>query len=180
MLLTRAEALHWATYYKKDWQTYLDTDEFWNSIMTAYKNKDLPLPLLPNTQTIWKAIKRFKCIENCGGCCHYGIVPVTAYDVKRLSDNGIDLEKTIWSASDGSAHLNASPDCQFLKDNKCTIYNIRPECCFVYPLQLGTKEQLRIRIFCKPTLDLARKIVIDAMKEGGKIIFPDLTIIQEV
>jgi Fe-S-cluster containining protein len=106
-------------------------------------------------------------------------VPVTAFDIKRMVDNGVDIDKLLWRNPDGSVHLVAEPDCPFLKDNLCTIYAFRPETCFIYPLQCGDKNQLSIRLFCAPTLEMTRKVVVDAMNEGGKILLPDLTIIAE-
>jgi Fe-S-cluster containining protein len=181
MLLTKAEAQHWAKYLNKDWKTFFDQDEFWDGLYDAYNGKDVGLPLLPNTVTKWKLIKRLQCPPGkCGKCCHYGYAGMSPYDIKRMTDHGIDVSKCLVEMEDGSVNLvSQNGECPFLKDNACSIYEYRSETCFTFPLQTHNKQQLSIRLLCRPALELARKVIVDTMGQGGKLLLPDLTIIPE-
>jgi Fe-S-cluster containining protein len=180
MLLTKKENDHWAKYYGQD---FINNDEFWQDCLEVYYNRNIGLPLLYNTLTITKLIKRLKCPSGeCGECCKcYKVVPLSAYDIRRFQDNGIDTSKLI-TLQDGGVTIDAdkSGRCPYLKeDNSCSVYAFRPETCFIFPIQKGKEgEQLNVRLKCQPALDLIRKVITDAINEGGKLLLPDLTVIQ--
>ena len=62
----------------------------------------------------------FKCI-NCGGCC--GPVPISIEEEKEIKNyinkNNLKLKKS----------SKFSIDCKFRVNNKCQIYEVRPEIC---------------------------------------------------
>lgn len=62
----------------------------------------------------------FKCL-NCGGCC--GPVPVSNEEEKKIkkfiTKNKLKIKKA----------KKFSIDCKFRVDNKCQIYEVRPEIC---------------------------------------------------
>lgn len=79
----------------------------------------------------------FKCKDNCGICC--GIVPIPT-DVWNKSQEKI--QKVVQSNHVSEVYVYPITDdlkCCFLtKDNKCAIYNDRPDVCKEY----GTTERL--------------------------------------
>jgi Fe-S-cluster containining protein len=109
------------------------------------------------------------------------VVPLSAYDVQRLKDGGVDIN-TLITLPDGGVTIDADKNgrCPYLKeDNSCSIYAFRPETCFTFPIQKGREgEQLNIRLKCQPALELIRKVITDTVKDGGKLLLPDLTVIQ--
>ena len=84
---------------------------------------------------------RFKC-TGCGGCCTGapGYVWVSPEEIKSLADRlNISEEAFIkkYTRRIGSrislTEDSKSFDCVFLKDNKCQVYNERPEQCRTFP-----------------------------------------------
>ncbi len=72
-----------------------------------------------------------------------------------------------------------------IKDNKCKIYKFRPDTCYFYPIQGSVdaiindkpNRQMRIKIKCLSSLNVARKIITKALSEENGILLPNLTII---
>ncbi len=86
-----------------------------------------------------KVIEDIDCIE-CGKCCMELEINFQIEEIDRLTKYlKIDKEKFITEstkpdqdADTNTLYLNSKP-CQFLKDKKCTIYELRPEQCNSYP-----------------------------------------------
>ncbi len=181
MLLTKQENNHWAKYYSTD---FINDDQFWQDCLKVYYDKNIGLPLLNNAYTVYKLTKIFKCVDNCGECCKcYKMVTLEAYDVAQFKAHGLDVEKLIVT-TDGRVSVDADKNgrCPYLnQDNICSVYSFRPQGCFLFPMQFGTPgKQLNARLKCQPGLVLIRKIITDTINQkDGKILLPDLTIIQK-
>ena len=86
----------------------------------------------------------FQCQPNCGRCCDEpgGIVYLTKDDAKRLAEHhAIEvkewLERDCQTTLDGRFILDSDAEtdiCIYLdSDNKCTVYEARPDQCRAYP-----------------------------------------------
>jgi Fe-S-cluster containining protein len=175
MLLTKAEADHWAKYYGKEF-----TEDYWKDVFEVYQGKNILLPVEHTNLNVLRLLKGFKC-DKCGECCKYKLVPVNAYDIRRLLDAGLDTDKLEEKA--GQAYLISEGGCPMWEDG-CSIYSQRPDTCFMFPIQGpvesesdGRKiKQIRVRLKCQASLELTRKIITQTISQGG-ILLPDLTII---
>lgn len=86
-----------------------------------------------------KAWKEVECLS-CANCCKVMTPTFTKADLKRISTHFRMSEKdfyTKWLSTDpdNGDKVNRIQPCQFLnlKDNKCSIYEIRPEDCAKFP-----------------------------------------------
>lgn len=93
--------------------------------------------------TWWKKGIRFEC-QGSGNCCvsrgQYGYVYFTKEDRKRMAKHlGLKTDvftKNYCEKSDGFFHLKeeeGNPNCRFLKDNRCSVYEGRPTQCRTWP-----------------------------------------------
>lgn len=74
----------------------------------------------------------FDC-TTCGKCCAKLQPPFTSKDIERIeSHHGPLVELLVLDPSNEQYYLKESP-CTFLRDNKCSIYNERPQACADYP-----------------------------------------------
>lgn len=74
---------------------------------------------------------------DCGNCCKVISPTVSQTDIKRISSflqiSEEEFIETYLKTDDTNEYeMNALP-CPFLKDNKCSIYEIRPTVCREYP-----------------------------------------------
>ena len=87
--------------------------------------------------------QRFECLQ-CGECCRSRNVPVTMEDIKRLSkfrdpkefliifdERKLVLERREWDSG-----------CVFLDDTRCTVQEIKPLVCQLYPVCVSDKPLL--------------------------------------
>jgi Fe-S-cluster containining protein len=92
----------------------------------------------------------FNC-SKCGLCCgdtpsktrHVLLPWLDAKEIARFTDKPIgDFATPINGKRPYVFEMRKTPDgkCVFLKDNKCTIYEIRPLICMFYPFELKTCE----------------------------------------
>jgi len=83
----------------------------------------------------FKILKKIKC-KRCGWCCKAQNAMLTIEDVKRLMTHlGYNYQKFHEKYLDKDMKIPylKSP-CPFLdNENRCTIYNIRPKVCKIYP-----------------------------------------------
>ena len=86
-----------------------------------------------------KAWKKVACLD-CGNCCKKMTPTFTKADVTRISAHLNMSEsafKTKWTKvdKDNGDVVNKTEPCQFLNldDNKCSIYEVRPEDCALFP-----------------------------------------------
>lgn len=126
-----------------------------------------------------KAFKRIDCLD-CANCCKTMSPTYTKADVKRISkhlgmsfqqyyDKYLELDKT-------GDYMNKSVPCQFLrKDNKCSIYSVRPRDCSGFPhtqlknFKLYIPETHKQNIeYCPITLNIVENMYNIIVNEGKK------------
>ena len=96
------------------------------------------------------------CLE-CANCCKTCPPIITTDDITRISkylkiSKKQFKRKYILEDIDGSLSLNSVP-CHFLQaDNKCSIYDIRPEACRNYPHSRQRGFSARAKLNAKNTL----------------------------
>lgn len=190
--LDEGETKLFAKYWGRD--DLVKDDEFWHDVYEYYSLEvhDAPLPLMFDPYTVRMVMEMLGCLSGvCGKCCYYDNIQVSQNDIKRIKENTTytdeDLAKLL-TIKDNKVIMNGKPDgCPFLKDNKCTIYDFRPDCCYIFPfsgkgaMAGGEKvKQMQIRIICEPAMAVARKIITEAVSKGKSLLLPDLTIIPKV
>ncbi len=85
-----------------------------------------------------QAFKKIDCLD-CANCCKTMSPTYTKADVKRISKHlGMTFsafyDKYLDKEEGGKDYMNKSIPCQFLrKDNKCSIYAVRPRDCGGFP-----------------------------------------------
>lgn len=172
----------------------VNNEDFWQDVYGYYslEPRDAPLPIRYTPLTVRKVLGMLDCPPGqCGKCCRYKTIKVSAYDIQRITEKtSYSLEdlKGLLKTKEGMTYLNGHPDgCPFLKDNSCTIYEARPDACYLFPI--GSKDaalegkivqQMLIRIRCPQALDVARTLITQALSKGDKLLLPDLTIIPKV
>jgi Fe-S-cluster containining protein len=94
-------------------------------------------------QDWWKSGVVFQC-QGSGKCCtshgEYGFVYMTKKDRSRMAKHLgltlIEFTKKHCDRTDGFFHLKEdpkNPDCLFLKNKRCTVYEARPTQCRTWP-----------------------------------------------
>jgi Fe-S-cluster containining protein len=85
-----------------------------------------------------QAFKKIDCLS-CANCCKTMSPTYTKADVRRISKHlGMTFQeyydKYLEKEDGGKDYMNKSIPCQFLqKDNKCSIYEVRPRDCSGFP-----------------------------------------------
>ena len=109
-----------------------------------------------------------KCI-GCGKCCHCTPIVITGKDIRvmacKLGMNVKEFKKQYTRAYPGNnqlSHFKQEGPCAFLdENNRCKIYDARPDVCRNYPLMKGS----RIPRECATLLGLLHELV----DENGKV-----------
>ncbi|MEA2070060.1 MAG: YkgJ family cysteine cluster protein [Asgard group archaeon] len=71
----------------------------------------------------------------CAKCCIDTEMILSQVDIQRLMERGYEQDSFCYQDDDGFFRLrNSNGQCVFLKENRCTIYDIRPQGCRFYPL----------------------------------------------
>ena len=111
-------------------------DENWE--FRAYLKWHDPPGLDALVQQLYEEISTQIDCTQCGNCCRESAPVLSARDVRRFA-NGLGIsaakfqaESLIPDEEKGKFCFSAKP-CPFLKDNKCTNYENRPEDCRSYP-----------------------------------------------
>ena len=103
--------------------------------------------------------KRVRCFEDCARCCEEMPIPLTLADIERiaahLSVSVLEFFDTycivypaspvMQSRSQGNrSYLSIAfmPPCPFLSEKKCSIYEVRPICCPIFPESIYYKNGL--------------------------------------
>lgn len=170
----------------------VDNDEFWKDVLIHLKDTNAILPMEHNPENVRVLSEMLDCHGgDCGECCRYGITPIYPIDIKRILDSGKktldELQNCIYTRKDGSTYMRGEPvgaDCPLMKDNVCTIYEARPNACWLFPVQMGgvivnNVKQISYRIKCKSSVDVIRKIIGAAIHKEDKILLPNLKIINK-
>ncbi|MGI6472485.1 MAG: YkgJ family cysteine cluster protein [Candidatus Methanomethylophilaceae archaeon] len=84
----------------------------------------------------------FPC-EECGRCCHQELITLLPEEVDRVSSaSGVPLGEFMSSyvgvAGDGRIMLLKTNPCAFLKKEKCSIWDSRPQICKDFPYLVST------------------------------------------
>ena len=161
-------------------------ESFWDDCLKTYIGKSVVLPYDDDPSERRKVSMLVHCPPGvCGQCCrYYDRIAITSGEYKTISSAtgkrvNIDVEGEQF-------FLRIGDCCQFLKDNACTIYDIRPAVCRAFPI-LGPREtvspdgtifkQLQIRLQCPPSLSAIRTTLSQACSGGKLMILPDLSLI---
>jgi len=163
-------------------------EEFWLDVLVRYGEgggTNIPLPIEYNPLTVRRLLDDLDCPPGgCTMCCSYPRTTVKEADDKRIRDNvenpvplNIDAEGVPW--------LDTSEGCPYLKDGACSIYDHRPDVCYLFPimggrtmvLDGGEVKQMVVRIRCMPSLQAVRHIIEEAMEGENKVLLPDLTVL---
>lgn len=89
---------------------------------------------------------RFACLPGCGLCCSYRVL-VTEADRQRLQAADTDPEPWEVAASGELALRRTSGFCLYLDpQQRCTVYEHRPEHCRAYPYLWTTYDQLQLDV----------------------------------
>jgi Fe-S-cluster containining protein len=205
MILTIQDQTMFAKYYGE--QNLIDNDAFWVDVQKVYKDTDIVLPLVVNYKTIRIYQDYMKCNPGeCGGCCNRDwYTSVSKHDYDRIKRNSPEILKIL------DEHLVRSEDesitdeekkkigkmsikgpCPFLKDNVCSIYEIRPDTCKFFPMQLekhmisdidGEKmDMMSVRIQCVQSVNAARSVFRELLdkSEDKLLLLPNLNLVNRV
>ncbi len=113
-----------------------------------------------------------------GHCCRNVHVPLTPFDVLRLSrclqtSTGELLSEWVVISPEGGVEIDGDPQCPFLQDNQCTVYSLRPDSCRMYPfwsVPLPEGEMLVERHTCSGCWQECRpeqRTVATVLEEAG-------------
>ncbi len=87
--------------------------------------------------------------NNCYECCKQTEMTLTEEEVKAIEALGFKIEEFIVLEDFWLVLRNIDKHCFFLKDGKCSIYDVRPKGCRYYPLILDLeKDQIIIDNDC--------------------------------
>lgn len=103
-----------------------------------------------------------KCI-GCGKCCYCSPILITGKDIRvmafKLNMSVKDFKKQYteqYPGLKGFSHFKQEKPCAFLdENNRCKIYDARPDICRNYPLMKGQ----RVPRECKTLLELLQELV---------------------
>ncbi len=80
--------------------------------------------------------------DRCYECCLETEMPLAERDITRIEKLGFQIDEFLEEQDGFMVLRNIASKCFFLKENRCTIYENRPEGCRYYPLiyDLDTDE----------------------------------------
>jgi len=87
------------------------------------------LPVFLKGVALERRRAHFRCTL-CGNCCRFRTTPLTGEDVRRLEGAGY---KDFAEASGEPRMRRTNGKCVFLKDDKCTVHDNRPDVCRDFP-----------------------------------------------
>jgi Fe-S-cluster containining protein len=191
--LTIAEQELFAKYWGRD--DLAHDEDFWADIRLIYigSKVTLPLPVEYNPRTVRRVLDMLKCPRGvCGLCCRYPTLHLAEDDIKAIIQNTKytqeDMDKLLKTDEQG-LYLGCAPDgCPFLKDNVCTIWDCRPNVCYLYPITGGRKamlagqelNQMTIRLHCLASINIVKKIMQMAVTENpNMMLLPDLSVVNK-
>jgi len=108
-----------------------------------------------------------KCI-GCGRCCHCSPIVINPKDIRvmayalHMTVKEFKKQYTeVYPGKPGISHFKQENPCAFLdENNKCKIYNARPDICRDYPLSGGR----RIPIECETLNTIVDKLMVETKK----------------
>lgn len=101
------------------------------------------MPQKPKKELFYEQGLRFEC-QGSGKCCtshgEFGFVFLTIEDRNRFADHlsisPSEFEKQYCEQTQGVWHLRedaGNPDCMFLREKRCSVYDARPNQCRTWP-----------------------------------------------
>jgi len=117
---------------------------------------------------IYKRLRdEHKCV-GCGKCCNCSPIVISPKDIKvmafalNMSPKAFKEQYTeVYPGKPGISHFKKEKPCAFLdENNRCKIYNARPDICRSYPLSGGR----RIPIECETLNAIVDKMVVEVKK----------------
>jgi Fe-S-cluster containining protein len=113
---------------------------------------------------VWKEVD---CTQ-CANCCKTMTPTFTKKDIDRISAhlrmNAKDFKEKWLKKEDAGDWVNTTQPCQFLVDNKCSIYEVRPADCAEFPhhnkkpFDLYNETFKNNLIHCPATLNLISRL----------------------
>ena len=96
--------------------------------------EDMPKLVREENAEMWKEVN---CME-CANCCKTMTPTFRPADIKRIAayfemTPAQFKEKWLMKEDDTGDWVNKTTPCQFLADNKCSIYDVRPKDCAEFP-----------------------------------------------
>jgi len=84
--------------------------------------------------SVWQEVD----CTTCANCCKTMTPTFTPTDIKRIAahlnmDTASFKKKWLKKEADSGDWVNTTQPCQFLEDNKCSIYEVRPSDCAEFP-----------------------------------------------
>ena len=159
----------------------INDEGFWGSCLLMYQDKNVLLPIADNPSARRRVASMLDCNgTNCSLCCNYKRVSLSESDVARLP------EKAIVNTDERGLYLDCSNGCQFLKEGKCSIYDVRPDTCYDFPIQPPREainrdgkqlQQMQYRLKCPAGLKVIRQLMTEAVAGGKLMLLPDLSLI---
>jgi Fe-S-cluster containining protein len=159
---------------------------FWADCLAAYVDKSVTLPMYDEPAERAAVLKLVECPPGkCGACCRYDRVAINREDYARLSAF-VNRPVDVLTDGSGKMYLPSAGGCQFLRNNACTVYAVRPAVCAAFPIiqpkdavsSEGTSlKQLQIKIKCGPALEAVKTIFTRVCASGKLLVLPDLSLI---
>jgi len=166
------------------WQgkTDIDDDIFWNEYINTFRSMNLyrlALPLVDSPEVRAQATSLLKCKRPCGDCCHFGFASINYADALRIIEGKGISWKELGEVStlmrrkgqNDMWAIKGNP-CPFLKNERCSIYEFRPEVCRNYPiirsLWSDGHYMLTVSIRCDSGANMARDMIRLHLKEETK------------
>ena len=183
--LTATEQVMFGKYSGCD--NLIDDDGFWSDVLVLYgtESKNIVVPVEYSPLTVRHVLGMIRCpVGNCGVCCRYPKTHIADRDVQRIVENTEHKDASRWTKSDEKGlYLDTSQGCPFLKDNVCTIYEHRPDVCYLFPIMGGrpvtvdgvATKQMVMRVKCVISVNAIRTLLKQGL--GDKLLLPDLSLV---
>jgi len=165
----------------------VNSDDFWMDCMSAYRDKSVTIPLYDTAVGREEMSRLVKCPPGeCGVCCGYHeTIAISGLEYKALC--AVARQRpNMQRDSNGQMYLRVKDGCQYLVDNACSVYAVRPAVCKAFPL-VASKDsvdlngahvkQLQIRLQCQAALDALRDVFYMVCAEGKVLVLPDLSLV---
>lgn len=134
----------------------------------------IPLPIIKPGMEIGKvyldtneisinthALIKYTCSVS-GDCCRRFTIPITDFDIKKIEDQGFELDqivenlspslvmpKTEFGSIEKNYRIKRKPflkECTFLKDGVCSIHEFKPFGCRIFPFQLYILDENTVSV----------------------------------
>ncbi len=133
---------------------------------------DMPKLVADADAKTWKEVD---CMQ-CANCCKTMTPTFRKADVSRISKHlGMKpkefIDKWLHKEEDTGDWVNNTQPCQFLKDNKCSIYEVRPADCAEFPhhnkkpFDAYNQTFIDNLVYCPATLQLVDRLKQRVEKE---------------